>query len=1271
MTTRLHGGILAAAFLSAILTCWGASPAFAYTAGSGASGSVTIPTYADVAAYLARSDTSEVGYVQIGSRVYPEWRIHGVDGLTDATLVATYADVAAWKADTNRGDKLFAVIGGNLYDVDHLQAFDDAGILSDSSLPSAEPQTPGALTTAVGDQAVAGGREATAVGESAAANGPGSTAIGRAARAEDRAVSVGSEALADGQGSVAIGDYTHAYGNEAVAVRGTVYGDGAVSLGAGAHAIGNNAVALGRDAVAAELNIGQSLNDVIPSGATELLRCVNGQHGDPVNANDFPGWLQWCDQYLTSSEKADSDLNANTAAGRTFRQEILTRLQGVLDGFQVSRATAIGAYARATGDYATAVGYDSEAAADRSTALGYYAGALATRTTALGRYARVYDERSTGVGSYAIVKGDRSTAVGANAAAHGSSATVMGYFAHAMGEEALAIGRGAQAAKTPADQYLYQVLPGGSGNQDPGWIAECAYDPWYANTPSGLKDDCDPFLTAAERNNANLDADSADGRTLRAAIRTRLAGLLDDLDVKQATAIGTWARAAEDYATATGNYAQAVGAASTAVGNAAVAGTWATASGQLAFATGRYSAAHGSGAQAHGENSIAIGGGSIAGGVSVGSDMVDRWVYVNVDGYLDNADRADDTNANVIIGGKIYSVAALENVHTTTMGGLTRDNLPAPLVGKSGAIAIGQESRAAETDSIALGRAATVSGANGIAFGRGAQATGANAIAIGAGVTAAANRVVIGSSGHSYVLPGLAASQTANAEVLTVDSDGALTADGGALHGRVGTLETALGAASDSADADGSVYARLASQGGRVGTLETALGAASDSADADGSVYARLASQGGRVGTLETALGAAGDAADAGGSVYARIKEVRETATAAESGLGEASDAASSTGSAYARIADLQEGLGTIAAGPDKDGNAYERIKALRDVVDTASADEFAAIGRANVLAQVDDATRALNDEEITEVVERVASQAPQTVKVRVGSGEERTVVKLTGASNEQIMALVALLTDNRLSTTPVVGEDGQPVGTTMTEFLALDAEKALAEAADQTLTPEQRAANAAAATERLAYLFQALYGVPYGQAGIADPATDSDNPHEGSIAGRLDNIDDFMPRSEDGTLEEAPVDAGGQVPAGVIRSVVVQDVYTENGRQRVVLRSLDLGRLAGVDRRVDALDQRVTGLAHGLADLDQRVDEAIAMTSALTALPNVVPGAKQFFLGAGTGFYRGEEAFSLGMAARLDADRKGRQQVYVNAGFASGYSGDGFTGRIGMGIAW
>ncbi len=553
------------------------------------------------------------------------------------------------------------------------------------------------------------------------------------------------------------------------------------------------------------------------------------------------------------------------------------------------------------------------------------------------------------------------------------------------------------------------------------------------------------------------------------------------------------------------------------------------------------------------------------------------------------------------------------------MGGLTRDNLPTPLVGKSGAIAIGQGSRAAETDSIALGRAATVSGANAIAFGRGAQATGANAIAIGAGVTAAANRVVIGSSGHSYVLPGIAASQATDTEVVTVGSDGALAADGGALHRRVDSLESGLGAT--------------------------------------------------------------GDSADAGGSVYARIKEVRETATttggridALESGLGEASDTASSTGSAYARIADLQEGLGTDAASADQDGNAYERIKALRDVVDTASSQEFAAIGRANVLAQVDeaqDATRALSDDEITEVVERVASQAPQTVRIRTGSGEDRTVVKLTGASNEQIMALVALLTDNRLSTTPVTGDDGQPVGTTMTEFLALDAEKALAEAADENLTPEQRTANAAAATERLAYLFQALYGVPYGEAGIADPTTDSDNPHENSIAGRLDNIDDFMPRGEDGTLEEAPVDAAGQVPAGVTRSVVVQDVYTENGRQRVVLRSLDLGRLAGVDRRVDALDQRVTGLAHGLAALDQRVDEAIAMTSALTALPNVVPGARQFFLGAGTGFYRGEEAFSLGMAARLDADRKGRQQVYVNAGFASGYSGDGFTGRIGMGVAW
>ncbi len=564
MTTRLHGGILAAAF-SAILACWGVSAAFAYTAGSGASGSVTIPTYADVAAYLARSDTSEVGYVQIGSLVYPEWRIRGVAGLTDATLVATYANVAAWKADANRGDKLFAMIGSNLYATELLKNLDDAGILSDSSLPGSESQSPDPGTTAVGDSATASKTNATAVGEGAEASGSGSTAIG------------GHGAIADGRGSVAIGEYAHAYGDDAIAVRGTVYGDGAVALGVGAQAIGNNAMALGRDAVAAQLSIGES----IPSGATELLRCIN-RLGNPVNINELPGWLGWCDQYLTDSERANSNLNANTAAGRTFRQGILTRLQGELDGFQVSRATAIGAYARATGEYATAVGYDSEAAVDRSTALGYYAGALATRTTALGRYARVYDERATGVGSYAIVKGARSTVLGAAATAHGEYATALGYDANALGRGAMAIGRGAQAAKTPADQYLNQALPGGSDNADAGWIAECAYDPWYANAPAGLKSDCDPFLTTAERNNANLDADSADGRTLRTAIRTRLAGLLDDRAVDDAIAIGTWARAAEDYATAMGYYAQAVGAASTAVGNAAVAGTWATAAGRRA-----------------------------------------------------------------------------------------------------------------------------------------------------------------------------------------------------------------------------------------------------------------------------------------------------------------------------------------------------------------------------------------------------------------------------------------------------------------------------------------------------------------------------------------------------------------------------------------------------------------------------------------------------------------------------------------------------------------
>lgn len=793
--------------------------------------------------------------------------------------------------------------------------------------------------------------------------------------------------------------------------------------------------------------------------------------------------------------------NAGTLSSSTLPSPVAARF----------RTTAVGDGARAKNYDATAIGQSADATGRQSTAVGQASAASGTNAVALGDHSRAYGGRSVALGQFSHTYGDHTTALGQSANGYGAHATALGKSAAALGERTTALGRGAVAANLDAGRELGDLVSEYSGL---GGLIECAHDPSsYLDSGDGFVAVCDEYLTAGERGDSRLARDDATGQAFRRTVRQRLQGRLAALSTSRATAVGMSARALKRGATAVGYYSQATGESSTALGSASdAAGERSTALGAAAWATGRYSTAVGQWAEAHGENTIALGRNSKAGGVSSG------WIYTSVEEYVDDSDRTT-RGTNVIIGGKVYSVSALEAV-----SGLDRTNLPAPVAATSGGVAVGADAAAAGEDSVALGK--------------GASATGAKGIAIGAGAAAGANEVVIGSAGHTtYRMPGLAASQTLNPEVLTVDGDGDLSADGGDLNRRLGRPD-------------------------------------------------------------DTANG---------------------------------------------------------------NGNAYARIRSIRETIDRASDEEFAAITRSNVIQRVDDATRSLDADadndgevdatgdgrrirEIVDQVDRGDAARVVTTRIRTGAGEDRTVVTLKGATNEQVTALVALLTNRRLSTAPALDESGNPVGTTMDEFLALDEDKGAP----------------LSTNERLAYLFQAMYGRPYGDTGVADTATDSDAPHADSIAGRIDSIDELMSREADGTLEEAPVTEAG-TPSGVQRRVVVQDVYQDNGTQRVRLRTLDLGRLSGVDRRVDALGRRVDGL-------DARIDKATAMSSALTALPNVVPNGGRFYLGAGAGHYRGQQAIAVGMSTRVGA----RNNVFLNAGAATAIGGGGsVSARAGVGFVW
>ena len=775
--------------------------------------------------------------------------------------------------------------------------------------------------------------------------------------------------------------------------------------------------------------------------------------------------------------------------------------------------TAVGDNAEATAYDATAVGESARASGGQSTAVGQFARAFGGNSTAVGDHARAYSSDSVAVGQYSHASGHGATAVGRLADSYGAGATSLGRSAVALGERTTALGRGAIAANFDADQYDRDAVPERGGV---GTLIKCAHDPSYGI--QYFTTECNQYMTAGERADARLAQDNAAGETFRQGIRTRLQGRLTALSTSSATAVGTYARALNTRATAVGQYAQATGERSTALGQASdAAGDRSTALGNLAWATGRHASAVGQYAEAHGENTVALGRKAVAGGVSAG------WIYTGVGEYLADSDRTTRGD-NVVIGGKVYAVTALEAV-----SGLSRTNLPTPVAAMSGGVAVGADSRAAGQDSIA--------------FGRGASATAANAIAIGAGVAASAeNQIVIGGSNHAYRLPGIAAApqsvspENVNPDVITVDRNGQLSADGGTLHGLVGKAD----------------------------------------------------------------------------------------------------------------------------AGPSRNGNAYARLNSIQQILDRASDDTYEAIGQINVMATIDDATRFFDADtdgdglvdtggdggrvqNIVREVDQGNEDRVTVAKIRTGSGADRTIVTLKGATNEQITALVALLTDTRLSTEPVMDANGDPVGTTMTEFLTLD------EGKGQPLK----------ASERLAYLFQALYGAPYGVTGVADAATDSESPHAASIAGRLDSIDGFIPRGTDGTLQTAPVTEAEETPGGVERKIVVQDVYQDGDTRRVRLRTLDFSQLAGADQRLNALDRRV-------GELDARLDKTTAMASALTALPNVVPHGGRFFLGVGAGQYGGESALAIGMSARVGE----MNNVFVNAGVAAS-SGASAAGRAGVGFVW
>ena len=791
---------------------------------------VMSPTASYVALTDYLNDSSRIDHTQvyIGEDVYKVAELEAIwSSLTDTILpialadaseviatIAFYDSVENYLEDDDRTRSSQVYIDGKVYNVADLEAVEG---LTEDTLPNPLKGAVGAIAVGVGahatrERAVAIGLDAhalglqsTALGGNSQATSPHTTAVGQSAHATgDRATAIGQSAEATEIESTAVGQSALAIGERATATgqNARAYFDDSTAVGHDAHAIGEESTVLGQNAVSVgEQNTVLGRNAVAvaqdrsnSAEARSITECVLLLESSGSRDEVLGG----CGEYLTSEEQQDSRLGQDGTAGDTFRETIGDRLFERLENLVVERATAVGRDARALAERATAVGDYSWATGYRSTALGVSSRALGDRSTALGGYASADGERSTVVGQNSRTRGERNTAVGTGA-----------------------------VAATDSSVDLREL-----------W--SCTSYPWVSADPDRFAQYCAEFFTADEQQDPRLTQDDADGETFRETIRMRLQDELDDLAVERSVAVGVSAKALNDRATAVGAYARATGFRSTALGEGALAtgdsstavGAWGTrAAGVAGTAVGRFAqesgirnTSIGAAANTHGREGVAVGALSGAGSWTVwrhypdvaayladndrvefghlylviggkvyssaeleamGSSLTDanlpspladaseivypNYSYTSVEEYLDNPNRTD--HGQVIIGEKVYSVTDLEAAEN-----LTEDSLPPPLSGASGTVAIGVRAHATAENAVALGLDA--------------HAVGANAVAIGSGVTAAADEVVIGLATHAYRLPGVAALQTDNPEVLTVDNTGRLSSDGGALHQRVQELET-------------------------------------------------------------------------------------------------------------------------------------------------------------------------------------------------------------------------------------------------------------------------------------------------------------------------------------------------------------------------------------------------------------------------------------------------------------------------------------------------
>ena len=455
---------MAAGVLSGLLalSCFAIPPAWAYKAGHGAADRPSgIPEYANIPAYLADANRNNHRHVKIGQYTLPREQVeafHTANSLTDGKLIASFTNVAAYLEDSDRTNRLYADIKGTVYRVSDLEASNTARILSDTSLPDPVTSLVSSIdrfgTTAVGDGAQATAYDATALGDGARATGYGATALGDGTQATGGgAIAIGANVAATGASATVIGNDASARGDKAIVIgleaavtapslgaiaigmesrtdgwksmaigaHARTHGNAAIAVGRSTQAYGSTSIALGRGALAHGPSVGVTSNGAtsLGPGATALGMSATAMGKGAMAAKERdiallpcvygPDFYKssHCSSFLTTAERANPNLRADTEQGETFRAGIQTRLLGVLNS-------------RSAADYATALGHSSWAAGSHgSTAVGSMSRATGERSTALGATAKAGGLRSTAVGEASQAQGADTVAVGRNAVAGG------------------------------------------------------------------------------------------------------------------------------------------------------------------------------------------------------------------------------------------------------------------------------------------------------------------------------------------------------------------------------------------------------------------------------------------------------------------------------------------------------------------------------------------------------------------------------------------------------------------------------------------------------------------------------------------------------------------------------------------------------------------------------------------------------------------------------------------------------------------------------------